>query len=342
MKLYLLVFMIYFCFAFGQCGKSDENLQMNYSNPDMIRIPLSGDIAESGSEISGLTWYKDQLILLPQYPDRFTEGDFSSLFRIPKQEILDFLDQENSSTKISPLRIKFDEKEIPARLPRFQGYEAIAVIENRVFLTIEINLKQSMQALLVEGIIRDEMDKIILDETTVDSLPVPLQIGNHAYEALVPVDDKLLIIYEANGTNLTDKPQMIKYDCESGKPTLQPFINIEYRITDATSADEEGKFWVVNYFWPGDVFKLMPAVDPLATISEPPIIFSDKRGIERLVELQYTDAGIKFEDSKPLILGTLSADNSRNWEGVVRLDDRGFLVATDRFPETILAFVPFE
>ena len=314
---------------------------MHYSNSDMIRIPLSGDVAESGSEISGLTWYKDQLILLPQYPDRFSEGDFSSLFRIPKKEILDYLDQENPSTKISPIKIKIDEKEIPARLPRFQGYEAIAFVENRVFLTIEINLKQSMQALLVEGSISDEMDKIILDETTVDSLPVPLQIGNHAYEALVPVADKLLIIYEANGANLTNSPQMVQYDLKSGKFILQPFINIEYRITDATNADEEGKFWVTNYFWPGDIVKLIPAMDFLANKSEPPIIFSDERGVERLVELQYTDEGIKFTDSNPLIFGTLSANNSRNWEGVVRLDDRGFLVATDRFPETILAFVPY-
>jgi hypothetical protein len=307
----------------------------------MIRIPLSGDVAESGSEISGLTWYEDQLILLPQYPDRFSGGDFSSLFRISKEEILDFLDQGNPSTKISPVRIIFDEKEIPARLPRFQGYEAIAVVENKVFLTIELNQKQSMQALLIEGSISGKMNKIILDETTLDSIPVPLQIGNHAYESLVTVGDKLLVIYEANGANLTNTPQMVQYDLRRGTLTLKPFINLEYRITDATSADEQGKFWVINYFWPGDVFKLMPALDPRATKSEPPIIFSDKRGIERLVELQYTDKGIKFTNSNPLILGTLSADNSRNWEGVVRLDDRGFLVATDRFPETILAFVPY-
>lgn len=30
---------------------------------------------------------------------------------------------------------------------------------------------------------------------------------------------------------------------------------------------------------------------------------------------------------------------SRNWEGLVRLDERGFLLITDEFPETILAFV---
>jgi hypothetical protein len=30
----------------------------------------------------------------------------------------------------------------------------------------------------------------------------------------------------------------------------------------------------------------------------------------------------------------------RNWEGLVRLDDRGFLLVTDLFPGTILGFVP--
>jgi hypothetical protein len=315
---------------------------LNDSDSRIIRIPLAGDIAERGAEISGLTWYQDQLVLLPQYPDRFSEGNFSSLFRIPKVELLNFLNQENPLLKLSPIRIKFDEQEIPDRLPHFQGYEAIVFVENRVFFTIETNLKQSMQAILVEGSISDDMDKIALDKTTLDSIPMPLQIQNQTYEALVHVDDKILLLYEANGVNLTPFPQMAELDLENGKLSLAPFFNIEYRITDATSADERGRFWVVNYFWPGDIIKLNPAPDPLADRSDPPINFSDDRGIERLVELQYTDNGIKLTDSKPIIIGTLSATESRNWEGVVRLDDRGFIVVTDRFPETILAYVPYD
>jgi len=44
-------------------------------------------------------------------------------------------------------------------------------------------------------------------------------------------------------------------------------------------------------------------------------------------------------DSAPIQLTLLSDGTARNWEGVAKLDDRGFLLATDKFPDTILAFV---
>jgi hypothetical protein len=31
---------------------------------------------------------------------------------------------------------------------------------------------------------------------------------------------------------------------------------------------------------------------------------------------------------------------SRNWEAIVRLDDLGFLIASDKYPETEIGFVP--
>jgi hypothetical protein len=31
---------------------------------------------------------------------------------------------------------------------------------------------------------------------------------------------------------------------------------------------------------------------------------------------------------------------ARNWEAMVRLEGRGFLLMTDRYPTTLLAFVP--
>jgi hypothetical protein len=32
-------------------------------------------------------------------------------------------------------------------------------------------------------------------------------------------------------------------------------------------------------------------------------------------------------------------EDSRNWEGLVLFDQRGFLVATDKYPGTLLGFV---
>jgi hypothetical protein len=55
--------------------------------------------------------------------------------------------------------------------------------------------------------------------------------------------------------------------------------------------------------------------------------------------MQYSANGIALTDTSPVLL-TLVTDVSRNWEGLAFLEGRGFLLMTDKFPETILAFVP--
>jgi hypothetical protein len=60
--------------------------------------------------------------------------------------------------------------------------------------------------------------------------------------------------------------------------------------------------------------------------------------VERLVEFQYSESGITLAATPPLQLEL--GDDPRNWEGIVRLDDRGFLLTTDWCLETILAFGP--
>jgi hypothetical protein len=59
-----------------------------------------------------------------------------------------------------------------------------------------------------------------------------------------------------------------------------------------------------------------------------------------LVELQYTESGLELTGAAPIQLELLPGSLPHNWEGLVRLDSRGFLVMTDSFPDTILGFVP--
>jgi hypothetical protein len=333
---------IMFILSINQCGVTSDSPQVNSSGIKIIALPLAGEIAERYAEISGLTWYKDQLILLPQYPGRFSSNNFSSIFRIPKEEIIKYLDQSSTSSQLSPIKIEFNAKEIPDRLPGFQGYESIVFVENKVYLTIEINLEGSMQALLVEGSISDNMERIELDESSLYLLPMPLQIKNYAYESMIHVEGKLLIFYEANGSNLTDAPQMIEVNLKNGESSVVPFLNLEYRITDVTASDKDGFFLVLNYYWPGDFKILKPALDQLAGRSDPGLRFSKDKPVERLVEMQYLNDKIKLGDSVPIQLQPAVNGDSRNWEGIVRLDNRGFILATDKHPQTILAFLPYE
>jgi hypothetical protein len=63
------------------------------ADQDIVPSPLYGPIALSDAEVSGMAWYDDYLILLPQYTSRFTgPGREGSIFALPKADIIAFLD----------------------------------------------------------------------------------------------------------------------------------------------------------------------------------------------------------------------------------------------------------
>jgi hypothetical protein len=159
-------------------------------------------------------------------------------------------------------------------------------------------------------------------------------------ESLVVYGGRLLTLYEANGANVNPAPVAHLFHAAPLEPAgTLPFPNVEYRVTDATAPDDEGRFWAINYLWPGDVEKLRPAPDPIAAEHGTGATHREETTVERLVEFRITPEGIVRTETPPIWL-QLETKVSRNWEGVVRLDDRGFLLVTDTFPETLLAFVP--
>jgi hypothetical protein len=60
--------------------------------------------------------------------------------------------------------------------------------------------------------------------------------------------------------------------------------------------------------------------------------------VERLVEFRVENSQVRMTNHPPIQLEQIE-EESRNWEGVVRLNNRGFLLITDKYPETIFAFV---
>ena len=119
------------------------------------------------------------------------------------------------------------------------------------------------------------------------------------------------------------------------------FTNIEYRITDATKIDVNNKFWSINYFWPGDKKLLKPGRDRILGRVREGRSHSNSDAVERLIEFEIEDNKIITSDKEPIQL-VLDEKASRNWESIVRLDDKGLLIATDKYPKMILGFVPFK
>jgi len=293
-------------------------------------IPLAGEVADAAAEVSGLAWHGDSLILLPQYPERFGEGD-GTLFALPKADILNYLDGK-STAPLTPVSIKLSAAGLKESIPNFQGYEAIGFHGDQIFMTIEAGEGADMRGYLVGGTIAE--NEIKLDTSRVVEIPLPIDSENHTDEALVVTEDKALTFYELNGADLVPQPAAQVFDFELNPETSISLPHLEYRLTDAVFAD--GKIWVINYFFPGDT-DMLPKVDPLAQTFGEGATHAQYDQVERLVELNYGDSGIMLTDFAPIQM-TLVED-SRNWEGLVMLDQRGFLVATDKYPGTLLGFV---
>lgn len=310
-------------------------------------IPISGPLATRDAEISAMAWYRDRLILVPQYPRKFG----SALYALPKADIIAFLDGALTGP-LEPAPIPLDAGNVSDAIYRYQGFEAVAFVGDQIFLTIESGGARETMSYLVGGRIAPDLSGIVLDASNVAQILPQAAMGNTGDETMVAAGDRLYTIYEGNGVNINTLPVAHVYGTDLSAQGVVRFPNIEYRITDATALDEAGKFWAINYFYPGDADKYKPLLpEPLREKYGAGTSHEKLMTVERLVEFQLGEDGITMTDRPPIqlfliggdlvLLGKAVGDQvSRNWEGIVRLDDRGFLLATDKFPETLLGFVP--
>lgn len=303
------------------------------------RLPISGPMAASDAEISGLDWHGDQLIFLPQYPRPHMNEHRGRVFTLSRSAIEAALADSNAPP-LTPREIPVLAENLGTKTPQYEGCEAIVFCGDRAYLAVEATTDSTMRGYLVAGTFTADADTIRMDARTATRIPQPVHISNMSFESLLTVGDTLVALFEANGANVNDQPRAERFTLDLDPMLARSFPTIEYRITDATAADSAGRFWAINYFYPGDRDKLSPATDSLALRHGAGTTHRRSEAVERLVEFQYTPTGIRRTERPPIQL-ELMEDDARNWEGIARLGDRGFIIATDRFPETIVAFVPF-
>lgn len=304
---------------------------------EVIPIPLADPLDKRSAEISGMDWYGEYLIILPQYLDH---ADGRVMYAIPKSMILESL-QEPTAAPITPIRIPVEDQLYSEVYGRdFEGYESIAFVGNRLYLTVELSSDDGMAGYLISGEIEPDLSRIVLDADGRKPIPLPRQIRNLTNEAILAVGDQLLTMFEANGAVVNPSPAAQVFDQDLNLTEKIPFPVIEYRVTDATRLDSNGNFWVLNIYTLG-IFGLQPAEDQIALQSGEGCTHAFYPWVERLVELHYDpETGITLSGTPPIQLALQGTLLSNNWEGVVRLDDQGFLIASDKFPQTILGFIP--
>jgi len=304
-----------------------------------IEIGLNKNIAIPNAEFSGMDWYNDKLILLPQYPDRFPSKFNGCFYSISKTKITNYL-KAKERNPLNPIKIELDSKGIEENIKGFQGYEAIAFNNESVYLTIEAENSGQMSAYIIIGKIDTAGIKITLIPESLKGIPVPVNLENMAFETLTIYEDKIIVIYEANGKNVNDQPHAVSFDLELQTYEILTFPNIEYRITDATRI-EKNSFWAINYLFKGERELLNPEVNELSFKNDRDTLNSKNWTVERLVKFEIVKNQVILKDEVPVHFKLSEDGESRNWEGIVKYDSLGFLLITDKFPRTILAYIPY-
>ena len=296
-------------------------------------IPLSGLITNPKQEISGLDWYGNDLVLLPENLEGF-------LYMISRPDIYASINSDGPSS-IKPKKTPFITPDYSKSIPGFEGLEAIAFNGDNVYITLEVEDEKTMRGYLVWGTIDPISLKVTIPEENQMELETPIQVKNMTYESLLIHNSELILFYEAQGRNLQKSVWQFQVSLTDFSVSKIDFPHVEYRITDVSRLDDQDKFWAINYLWPGDTKRLNPAPDSIAIKFGEGESHQQLDAVERLIEFEIQENKIQFSGREPIQI-QLDADGSRNWEGIVRLDELGFLIATDKYPGMILGFIPFK
>ena len=300
--------------------------------PTLLKI--GGPMKNSDEEISGMDWYNDNLILLPENLNGY-------VFAIKKAE-LDSRINGNDTTTIFPEQIKLNTPNYKELVPGFDSFEAIAFRGYEVYLTIEIKFADSMSCLLARGHIDEKTLEITVPEQNLTVIDVPTYVDNMSYESLVIDEDRVIALFEANGDSLIKDPYALSINSSGNDIIKYPLSSINYRIADATRIDKKNRFWVINYFFPGDRKVLKPSNDILASKYGNGPSHSRSDRVERLIEYEIKNGKVSLTKSAPIEIELEGEKTSRKWEALARYGNEGFLIATDKYPKphTLLAFLP--
>ncbi len=304
----------------------------------VTNIPLAEFGDNQKLDIAGMAWYSDTLIIVPQYPNSPSNNlGYNSAFRLSKAALLAFLDgQTNEPLQFQP--IPFFDPGLAGMVKGFKGYGSTAIVGDRIFVTLNAQTTKGKKSYLVQGKITPYFN-ILLDVTSLTEIPAQSKTSDFE-QALFVLGNKVVTINAVNGQNFNLKPVIQLFDANSRHPlrlSASPMPNVEYRVLAASEPDTANRFWVINAFGPEDQ-KLLPKSDPLAAKYGQSVNLAQANQLSRLVEFQYSAAGLVLIDQAPLDLPLTV--KGQNWRSLIRVANRGLLIATDKDPQTLLGFIP--
>lgn len=344
MKKTLITALVILCNAplFAQADQDLSNKKSSIVIETTVQeIQLAAPLNQDQAELSGLTWCGDKLILLPQYPRRISNDQQSYFYYLDKADIIRAL--EDSTRK--PLQAKpilVNEKELRKAVSIFDGFEAVECRDNKVWLAIEaVTFLGEYQSFVVPAEVNFATPATLtIDQSRLTHLPSLSKMRNMGDEAIVMSGDDIIAIHEVNDVRIIENAKARRVTRKGSSITDIPFPYLPFRVTDATKLDDNNRFWAINYKYSGDKFS-RNAHDLLSKQYGKGASHQQYYNVERLLEFELKNNRITLTNTPPIQL-KMTQDEGRNWEGIVRLDDLGFLLVTDKHPRTILGFVPLK
>jgi hypothetical protein len=217
-------------------------------------IPLPQAINSINEEFSGMSLYENRLYLLPQYGSH-KESKLDSAFNIYSlnidsvSRVIDGKDTALSAFKI--IRVRNLDQLPDSVKAYYEGFEAIVVLKDQVFLSIETNDKYDY-CFILKGKLDKKTGQIFIDPSHFTSLKRYPYIKNAGFESLtyLPAQNKLLTIYEFNGMENGGQAYLIDTTLKKVPERISvPFL--PFRITDIQATDK-GKIYGINYYYNGD------------------------------------------------------------------------------------------
>jgi hypothetical protein len=289
-------------------------------------IPLSGALAAGDQAITGLSWYGDTLMILAE------EG---RVYALPKSTIAAYLDGNLRGPLYVP-SIYFDTGGVEGLVPRFEGFEGIAFAGDEVSVIVhgEVWEVPWQMTWLVHGSIAPDLSRITLDPATMTRIQPQSPVPNYTGESVFTVGESVVTVHEIDDPTAVYQPVAHVFPAE-GEATTIPFPPVGYRITDVTQPDANGLFWALNTD--------QPAIDPGPRLADDlfgtfgmGLTHSQSEGVERLVALRYSEAGIELAGE---MIQLQMAGAPRQWKGLAWLDGRGWLLGAGGPDGARLGFV---
>jgi hypothetical protein len=309
-------------------------------------LPIAGPMADADSEISGLAWYGDQLVFVPETLglvmglDRKLRPGEQVVYALTLDEVVAAVD----GTADGPLvpRAVPVTPGIVGQIEGIDGFEAVAFAGDRAFFQIETfdaDGGKNPSIIMPAKVVGPGLSGIELDLDALHRYARETGDTNASHEAMFVHGDEVCAIYELNSAFCVDRPAASCFDHDLRAVERLAFPHIDYRITDVTALAEDGTFWAINYRYPGSKGReaYVPAIEALCRRFGIGPTHKRFGQVERLVQLQVVAGAIELTDRPPLQLEL--AEAPRNWEGIARLPGRGLLIVTDRFPGTLFGFV---